>query len=141
MGSATSVRADGKGPQDEFEPDRRAPGADILHGQAIGVAVLETKELLVRGASRRCNDAEAQARADPGGPGIAAEALRGVGGSAPAAIDRPLSRTHPSDDVTRPCTASYSAGAEPHRPTAPDPGRSGGPSDRREDRTAPGGRR
>ena len=47
-------------------------------------------------ARRRSNDAQAQAGADPGRSSIAAEALNGFVGSAPAAIGGPLSRAHPA---------------------------------------------
>jgi hypothetical protein len=85
-----------EGAEDEIEPDRRAPGADILDAEVIDAAALEAEELLVGRACRRGNDAQAQAGADPGRTSIAAENAKCIVCPTPAPIGRPLPRGHAS---------------------------------------------
>jgi hypothetical protein len=83
-----------EGLQDEIEPDRRAPGSDVLDRRMAKQASLETEELLMRGA-RRCSDGtQAEAGADTGSARLAPEEPEGFAGSAPTAIRRALSRAH-----------------------------------------------
>ena len=58
---------------DQIEPNRRAPGADVLDGNVIDPATLEAEQLLMRCARRRGNGAQAQSRTDPCRTGLAAE--------------------------------------------------------------------
>jgi hypothetical protein len=83
-------------PEDEIEPDRRAPSADPRNGHVIDHATLEPEELLVRGARRRGNVTQAQPGADPSGTNVAAKDPERIVGSAPAAIRRPLPGAHPT---------------------------------------------
>ncbi|HEU4919024.1 MAG TPA: hypothetical protein VFT20_04745, partial [Candidatus Limnocylindrales bacterium] len=101
LGPVANCVAGWVGSHCEVEPDDGAPGPHRLDRHAIQIAALETHQLLVRGARRRSDFAEAEPRADSRQAMIPADAPHGFAPLAAAPIRGSLSRSHTGHHATR----------------------------------------